>query len=538
MGRPKSKPYDEQLKEKYGDKVIALEPYITLNTKILHRCNKHNYEYMSTPSSVLHSKHGCPICGEESHKSHAKDRMSFQNDEEYKKELIKVHDGNIDNLENYGGMCTSILHICHRHNYKYTSTPYSVLHSNGCKYCGGEISSKKQLMSFDVFKEEVNTTTNGSYELLSYSGMHELSKFKHICKNGDIHYFETYPTSFRRGTRCYCESNAINSLVVGFNDIATKRPDLVPLLYDENDAIKYTPSSKEKIRWICPDCGSILVKSISDVNSSRLSCNKCSDGISYPNKFMFNSLFQINDTLDFLEREFSPDWCNYTIKKKNKFGVYDIYFGIDGKQYIIEMDGGFHNRERDKSKLSLEEIKLIDKKKDELAIKHGINIIRIDCDYPFDNRFEFIKENIIKSELSNIIDLHVIDFELSNKEALASYIIKSADLWNNGNALSKIMETMHISDTTVRSYLKQATKIGICNYTPGDGTIRRCKKVIRIDTLQIYDSITLAANETNSCRTDLGKLCNNKRKEKVLSHKENKRISWMYYEDYLESTAS
>ena len=63
MGRHKSKSYEERLKEKYGDKIQNLEPYINLNTKIWHVCNKHDYKYLSTPSSVLSSKCGCPKCG-------------------------------------------------------------------------------------------------------------------------------------------------------------------------------------------------------------------------------------------------------------------------------------------------------------------------------------------------------------------------------------------------------------------------------------------------------------------------------------------
>ena len=74
MGRPKSKSYEEQLKEKYDGKIENLEPYVNLNTKILHRCNYHNHEFTSSPASVLHSKHGCPLCGEEAHKKSIESR--------------------------------------------------------------------------------------------------------------------------------------------------------------------------------------------------------------------------------------------------------------------------------------------------------------------------------------------------------------------------------------------------------------------------------------------------------------------------------
>ena len=83
MGRPKKKLYEDQLKEKYNGKIENLEPYVNLNTKILHRCNYHNYDFYSTPASVLGSKHGCPKCGEDAHERNMKSRMAYT-DEEYK----------------------------------------------------------------------------------------------------------------------------------------------------------------------------------------------------------------------------------------------------------------------------------------------------------------------------------------------------------------------------------------------------------------------------------------------------------------------
>ena len=111
MGRPKSKSYEEQLKEKYGDKIQNLEPYVNSTTKIWHICNKHDYKYFSTPSSVLSSKCGCPKCGEESHASHTKARMAYT-DEEYKKLLDEKFNGNIICLESVKGTNTSIKHFC------------------------------------------------------------------------------------------------------------------------------------------------------------------------------------------------------------------------------------------------------------------------------------------------------------------------------------------------------------------------------------------------------------------------------------------
>lgn len=62
---------------------------------------------------------------------------------------------------------------------------------------------------------------------------------------------------------------------------------------------------------------------------------------------------------------------------KECFGVYDIYFEKDGKNYIIEMDGGLGhgNRTYTKSDRSKEELLDIDKIKDILAREHDIEVI-------------------------------------------------------------------------------------------------------------------------------------------------------------------
>ena len=90
MGRPKKKLYEDQLKEKYNGKIENLEPYVNLNTKILHRCNLHKHNFCSTPASVLGSKHGCPLCGEEALKEHT-DSLRVFDDEDYAREFSETY---------------------------------------------------------------------------------------------------------------------------------------------------------------------------------------------------------------------------------------------------------------------------------------------------------------------------------------------------------------------------------------------------------------------------------------------------------------
>ena len=531
MGRPKSKSYEEQLKEKYGDKIKNLEPYINLNTKILHRCNYHNYEYYSTPSSVLNSQHGCPMCGKEKHKEHARARMAYT-DKEYKEELQKRFDGNIICLEEMQGMNHSILHKCIKHNYEYYSSPSSTLYAScGCRYCGSESTKIKEQTDFVDFNKRVIEYSNGKYEACDYNGYNKISKFKHILENGECHIFEMTPSAFFRGGKCYCENDHINKLIVGYNDIATKRPDVVSWLHNKENASKHTCSEKTKIYWNCPNCGNLLYKPISDVCYKGLSCPFCSDGISYPNKFIYHILKSVEGSLSCLKREYSPKWCRFTINNKKKNGIYDIYFETHNKKYIIEMDGGFHNKPfSTSSDLSLNDIQYIDKEKDRLAIDNDIHIIRIDCDYGSTNRYQYILNSILKSKLPNIIDLSNVDFDECNRKSIGSLIMDTIDLWNKGYGTRKIREELNIGETTVREYLRQGVESGLCDYTPEEGKRRGYYKPVYCKELhKVFESVTEANRITGLDRKYISLCCRGDRD--YYGELNGVKLHWEYYKE-------
>ena len=541
MGRAKKKLYEDQLKEKYNGKIENLEPYVNLNTKILHRCNYHNYDFCSTPASVLGSKHGCPLCGEEAHKEHT-DSLRVFNDEDYQKLLDERFDGNIICLESVKASNTSIKHFCKKHQYEYMSPPARVLQNKyGCKFCGAEAHTQSLEEKLEKTKKRIFELVGNEYEIVGgFTAIDDMAKFRHNCKNGEKHYFDMTPTSFiYRGSRCYCENPSISRVIPGFNDIHTTRPDVEEWMHNKEDAYKYSMSSKEKILWDCPDCKNTFEERICNVNSNRLSCPFCSDGISYPNKFMYNSLYQIKDDLDFLEREYNPDWCKFEFNGNERCGKYDVYFGIDGQRYIVEMDGGLGhgNKVHTNSLLSQDELLQIDLIKDKLAQEHGIKVIRIDCNYKTDNKYTYILNNVLNSDLKDIIDLSKIDFDLSNKNSVSSLIVKAGELWNQGLTAGQIRKELKIGEGTVTSYLKTASEIGVCDYSVEKSKARsKYRKVYCVTFDTVYDTITEGANECKTSRDSVKRCCEDNNKS--VKNRDGISLKWMYYEDYLKSTAS
>lgn len=60
---------DEEYKQRifnlYGNDITVLEPYINQRTKILHRCNIHNYEWKAHTRQMADGHNGCKYCSSE-----------------------------------------------------------------------------------------------------------------------------------------------------------------------------------------------------------------------------------------------------------------------------------------------------------------------------------------------------------------------------------------------------------------------------------------------------------------------------------------
>ena len=232
--------------------------------------------------------------------------------------------------------------------------------------------------------------------------------------------------------------------------VAITHPYTIQYFVDIQDAYKYASGSEKQVELKCPLCGTTRYLSIKKLCTRGFSCQQCSDGISWPEKFMFNILTQLG--LDFIKE---------VTRIKNGFEWvgnyrYDFYFNSGGNGYFVEMDGGFHDKE---------DVLMSDHKKDQLATEHNIRMIRIDCKYgDTQKRFSYVKNNVLCSALKDIVDLSKIDFNIANYHAAESNLKIASDLWNDGYSVRQIAETICVSDSTVLRYLKNATELSLCDY--------------------------------------------------------------------------
>lgn len=238
----------------------------------------------------------------------------------------------------------------------------------------------------------------------------------------------------------------------GINDVATLRKDLVKYFANTEDAKRYSIGSHAEVLLKCPDCGKEKIIAVSTLCANGFHCDYCSDNLSLGNKMIRNLCLQL--PLDEYDFEFSDLWT------RNK--RYDCYFVYRLNKYLIEMDGEQHTR--DTNWASRDDQEKNDSLKNELARHNGYEIIRIKA---YETDFDYIKDNILGSKLSEIFDLSNIDWDKIYEQTITSVNVEMANYYmeHKDMTMKDIAKHFHVSCPTLRKALKKLTKVGLCDYT-------------------------------------------------------------------------
>lgn len=365
--------------------------------------------------------------------------------DEYIEEL-KKRQSNVEPLEEYAGTDTPILHRCKICGYRWPLRPARALCGNVCPNCSGKIRRTHEEYISQLAQIQPNIEVCEEY-------VSRHTKILHRCKLDGYEWRPT-PGYFFMGGNCpVCVGKKIGPAPEYKNSIwASNCKEIFSRFMTEEQMKTTMPNSGKKIVMKCPDCG--RPKSISPNNVYRthsIGCI-CSDGISYPNKFIYSLLNQLN--VDYIPEHIFA-WSN---KKR-----YDIY--IPSLKCIIENHGPQHydNCFKNIDSRTLDEEQENDKNKQEMALKNGIQkYIIIDCRK---SNIDWIKNNVLNSMMSDIFDLSSINWTQCHSFACSNFVNIASDLWNDGIGVYSIAKEMHISATTVVKYLKQANQCGLCDYT-------------------------------------------------------------------------
>jgi len=393
---------------------------------------------------------------------------------------------------------------------------------------GGLIGKKMKKYRFHI-GEIVELVRSGKLEILEQiripRGNHTEKGYKYkcsICGNID----DKSESNLIKNKGCTVCSG--QKLLKGFNDLWTTHPKIAVMFkYPE---IGYTISfgSKTKQIFICPDCGHEKSSSLSNVVNRGLCCPKCSDGISYPNKFIFNVMEQLGT--DF-ETEKIFDWSD------NK--RYDFY--TNSRNILIEAQGGQHYKYTGRGRSLIDE-QYNDKLKERLANTNGVGddgkYIVIDCRK---SELEFIRKNILNSRLSELFDLTDIDWLKCHEYACKSLVKVICNLWD-GN-IQNVADELKISKDTVRKCLKQGNELNFCKYNAKEESkkilVRMSKDnlnpVICLTTEGFFYSIKDAFKWANlKSGTGINLCCSGRRKTSGKHPKTGEPLRWMYYDEYVK----
>lgn len=363
---------------------------------------------------------------------------------------------------------------------KYDNVEFKI-HTNDFKSCGLGKILKKYTKDFKIeigtrFKDDKRDITITDREYKKDKNKNNIKWYKYTCnKCGWTEGWKREPDVFAGyGCTCCCGTTS----VLGINTIWDTDKWMMPIINDDEFCKTHTSNCMDKIFPTCPDCGRKSKKAISINNlykHKKISCY-CQDGFSYPNKFAYDLLIKLN--INF-ESEKYFDWCKYTYKNKIKRGYYDFYFILNNKKYIIEMDGGFHSKDNKMNGITKEESQYIDNEKDKLAKEHGIEVIRINCDYSsVENRFEYIKQNILNSKINQLFNLSEINWLEIEKFALNN-LVEIACKYKNDypnlttKEIGKLMGGYNAS--VIVSWLKRGNGIW-CNYDAKEEHKKSCSK--------------------------------------------------------------
>lgn len=258
-------------------------------------------------------------------------------------------------------------------------------------------------------------------------------------------------SNLTKGHQCRCCAGQI--VVKGINTLGDKRPDLIQYFENHEDAFRVLPrTDNRKISIICPLCNNKIKITPDHLTTRGLICRKCNDGFSYPEKFIYNLLQQMNVRFITQLNSSHFDWI----------GSFRYDFYLSDYNCIIETHGGQHY-----NGIKEEELKKIqdnDKNKKELAEKNGVNYVVLDCR---ESTIDWIKNSIYNSLLLSLFDLSNINWQECHKYSINSLVKTVSDCWNEHQdwSIKIICDYVGLKKSTIVKYLKQAKELGWCDYS-------------------------------------------------------------------------
>lgn len=284
--------------------------------------------------------------------------------------------------------------------------------------------------------------------------------------------------------------------------------NLYKIWSSENNESPYNvwKSTNKKYIFNCLDCGEEKLISPNKFSANGIRCSLCGDGFSYPNKFLYSFIRQLN--VEF-ETEKSFKW---SCDKR-----YDTYIALLMSEIIIENHGMQHYQD---AWHDYEDTNENDKLKRDLALANGIkHYIELDCRK---SELEWIKNSIMNSELPKLLGFKEedIDWVECNRYATESKVRYVCEMWESGKFvyMKDLIKHLGIGHNTLTRYLKRGADNDWCDYNPEKerkkglimGETANCKKVQILKDGIVIGEYPSAMDLARKSLNDFGVKINNK----------------------------
>lgn len=235
--------------------------------------------------------------------------------------------------------------------------------------------------------------------------------------------------------------------------IAQVDPEFAKWFVDPSVPRRVPPFSKEKADFYCQQCGNVVRDlSVSNIyQRRRIACALCSDGVSYPERFVGAVLRQMGIS-------FQRQYCvRYEKGGKGKRYLYDFF--DEDRGLILETHGQQHFEMHCFDKMGgqgLEAVQKNDAEKEAFAREVlGCDYIWLDCRK---SEPEWIRREIEKK--LTFYPLERVDWKAAQQETHTSLTLRIVALYNEGVPLADIAKQVQLYKTTVCTKLRRAKKAG------------------------------------------------------------------------------
>lgn len=237
--------------------------------------------------------------------------------------------------------------------HEYSARPADRVKGDGCPYCAGhrpivgetDLATTCPEMSGELF--DPNHTPTSLMQNSSY-------RVRWKCDRGHLYHCTVLNRSSGRGCP-YCSNQKV---LVGFNDLATTHPELLPEWFDGSDPSKLIAGSHKKVKWKCSG-GHIWMASLKSRAYNSSECPLCLSG---------SQTSKIEDRINLLVSGFlSPFAVSLPRHTSGRPMSVDGCYSFQGHNVILEYDGSYFHFDRVD----------IDTSKSEILLDSGFLLVRI-----------------------------------------------------------------------------------------------------------------------------------------------------------------